>query len=249
MRKNIVAGNWKMNMVNDQAKELALSVVENSDTVSCQLIIIPPFTAISDVQKVINKSNILLGAQNCSQHKSGAFTGEVSADMLTNIGCSHVIIGHSERRAIFGEDNQLLSEKVNHALNSNLIPIYCCGETLQEREAGNHFDVIKRQIEEGVFNLSEDLFGKIVIAYEPVWAIGTGKTASADQAQEIHKFIRSLILEKYNETIANNISILYGGSVKPDNAKEIFAKPDVDGGLIGGAALKATDFIAIATSF
>ncbi|MBN1113332.1 MAG: triose-phosphate isomerase [Bacteroidales bacterium] len=249
MRKNIVAGNWKMNMVNDQAKELALSVVENSDTVSCQLIIIPPFTAISDVQKVINKSNILLGAQNCSQHKSGAFTGEVSADMLTNIGCSHVIIGHSERRAIFGEDNQLLSEKVNHALNSNLIPIYCCGETLQEREAGNHFDVIKRQIEEGVFNLSEDLFGKIVIAYEPVWAIGTGKTASADQAQEIHKFIRSLVLEKYNETIANNISILYGGSVKPDNAKEIFAKPDVDGGLIGGAALKATDFIAIATSF
>lgn len=249
MRKNIVAGNWKMNMNNDQAKELALSVVENSDLVSCQLIIIPPFTAISDVQKVINKSNILLGAQNCSQHKSGAFTGEVSADMLTNIGCSHVIIGHSERRAIFGEDNMLLSEKVTHALNSNLIPIYCCGETLQEREAGNHFDVIKKQIEEGVFNLSEDMFSKIVIAYEPVWAIGTGKTASADQAQEIHEFIRSLVVVKYNQSIADNMSILYGGSVKPDNAKEIFAKPDVDGGLIGGAALKANDFIAIATSF
>lgn len=249
MRKNIVAGNWKMNKNNDEAVELSQEIVDNCDSVSCQLIIIPPFTAISAVQKVLNKTNILLGAQNCSDKESGAFTGEISANMLTNIGCSHVVIGHSERRAYFGEDNNLLNKKVEHALNSNLIPIYCCGEMLEERESESHFSVIKTQIEDGLFSLSDDQIKDIVIAYEPVWAIGTGKTASADQAQEMHKFIRTLLSEKYGDEISNNISILYGGSVKPSNASEIFAKPDVDGGLIGGAALDTKDFISIASAF
>lgn len=212
-----------------------------------KVIVCTPFIHITEVKKVIKK--VALGAQNCASEVSGAYTGEVSAAMVKSTGAEYVILGHSERRAYYHEDDALLYKKVQLALANGLTPIFCIGELLAEREANKHFDVVKSQLEKGLFSLSADDFKKIVLAYEPVWAIGTGKTASSEQAQEIHKFIRDTVAAKYGKDIAEGTSILYGGSCKASNAKELFANPDVDGGLIGGAALVATEFLGIVTAF
>lgn len=250
MRKKIVAGNWKMNTTKPDGVELAKQVAELSAEVPAEigLIVAPPFTHLCAVNKALAGSRVELSAQNCADHVSGAYTGEVSVDMLKAVGCRWTILGHSERRQYYGETDEKLVEKTRLALGAGLGVILCVGENLEEREAGKHFDVVKAQIEEVVFNLTEEQFSKLVIAYEPVWAIGTGKTATAEQAQEIHAYIREVLRGKFGKA-ADECPILYGGSCKPSNAAEIFAKPDVDGGLIGGAALKAEDFLAIGKGF
>jgi triosephosphate isomerase len=245
MRKKIVAGNWKMNKTLHEGIELAKTInrqVEDRDVV---VILCPPFIHLSEVAGTITKDSLFLGAQNCASEASGAYTGEVSAEMIRSTGADYVIIGHSERRTYFSETDEILNKKVKLALANDLIPIFCCGEVLPERQAGNHIQIVKSQVEKGLFNLSPEDFSRVVIAYEPVWAIGTGVTATAEQAQEMHKMIREHIAEKYGNTIAGNTSILYGGSCKPSNAKELFTNPDVDGGLIGGASLSASDFMGI----
>jgi len=251
MRKNIVAGNWKMNNNLKEGTELAKEIVSKagSSQLNCELILGTPFIHLNEVSTIIKNSNIFVSAQNCANKESGAYTGEISAQMIRSTGAEYVIIGHSERREYYGESNSILMDKTKIALQNGLKVIFCCGEVLEERESNTQFEVVKKQLEEGIFNLSSEEMKNIVIAYEPVWAIGTGKTASPEQAQEIHAFIRECLTDKYNEEIANQTSILYGGSCKPGNAKEIFANADVDGGLIGGASLKADDFIAIAQSF
>jgi triosephosphate isomerase len=253
MRKKIVAGNWKMNCTLPEGKKLAsevINMVQDEVNNGAEVILIPPFIHLTGIHNLIGSSkNIFLGAQNCHQEKDGAFTGEVSASMLVSVGATHVILGHSERREYFSETDDLLSEKVKFTLENNLIPIFCCGERLEVREAGNHETLVKEQVEKALFGLSSDEIKKVVIAYEPVWAIGTGKTASAEQAQEMHAFIRNQIASKFSQEVADEISILYGGSVKPDNAREIFSQPDVDGGLIGGASLKSRDFTNIIKAF
>ena len=251
MRKNIVAGNWKMNTTLQEGIELAKAVNEalKTRTANCDVVIGVPFTHLASVNAVIDTDKLGLSAENCADKASGAYTGEVSAAMVASTGAKYVILGHSERRQYYHETAEILKDKVNLALANNLTPIFCIGEVLEERENGTYFDVVKAQIEGSLFELSAEDFGKIVLAYEPVWAIGTGKTATADQAEEIHAFIRKTIAAKYGEEVAENTSILYGGSCKPSNAKELFAKPNVDGGLIGGAALKADSFKAIALSF
>ena len=249
MRKNIVAGNWKMNTSFHEAIALIEDIKQIKINENVEVIVNPPFVYCHPLAQLIKSTNIKLGAQNCSEHSSGAYTGEVSASMLQSIGVNYVIIGHSERRIYFNETNQVIAKKINEAIRSNLQPIFCCGEQLAERETNNHFNIIENQLEEGLFHLSATNFEKVIIAYEPVWAIGTGITATSNQAQEMHYFIRNLIATKYNTTIANNCSVLYGGSCNALNAKELFSEPDVDGGLIGGASLKATDFIEIANSF
>jgi triosephosphate isomerase len=245
MRKKIVAGNWKMNTSLQEGIELAKAVNSMVTENEVNVVLCTPFIHLSEVSKIIKKKNLFLGAQNCADQKSGAYTGEVSVSMIKSTGATHVILGHSERRAYYGETNATLAIKVNLALETGLTPIFCIGEVLEEREAGKHFQVVKTQLNEGLFHLSADDFAKIVIAYEPVWAIGTGKTATGEQAQEIHKVIRDHIASKYGAIVANNTSILYGGSCKASNAAELFANPDVDGGLIGGASLKAEDFLGI----
>ena len=249
MRYLIVAGNWKMNTGIEEGTKLAEDINKYLSSKKLpenkKVIISPPFTHLFPVSKVIDPSNIILSAQNCESTENGAFTGEVSAKMLQEIGVKAVILGHSERRQYFKEDNEILLKKVKIALKYNLDIIFCVGESLEQRENNKHFDVIKEQISETIFKLSKDEFKKIIIAYEPVWAIGTGKTATPDQAQEIHEFIRNQIKENFDENVANDTTILYGGSCKPSNAKEIFSKKDVDGGLIGGAALKSEDFSKI----
>ena len=246
MRKNIIAGNWKMNNTLDKgielAKEIEKMVSKKDNTV---VILGAPFIHLTELNKNIDKNLISISAQNCADEVSGAFTGEISAEMIKSTGCEFVILGHSERRSYYGETNQKLVKKVNLCLDNKLSPIFCIGELLEEREAAKHFDIVKEQISEGLFHLNADNFKKVVLAYEPVWAIGTGKTASSDQAQEMHAFIRSVVAEKYGEEVAEEISILYGGSCKPSNAAELFANKDVDGGLIGGASLKAEDFMGI----
>ncbi len=252
MRKNIVAGNWKMNTTLQEGVKLAQDVDNALKGVEpkCDVIVCVPFTHLASVNGVITNPNKLgLGAENCADHAKGAYTGEVSAAMVASTGAKYVILGHSERRQYYGETSETLREKVALALENGLKPIFCVGEVLEEREAGKHFDVVKSQLVDGLFNLSAEDFAKIIVAYEPVWAIGTGKTATADQAEEIHAYIREVIAEKYGKEVADNTSILYGGSCKPSNAKEIFAKADVDGGLIGGAALKCEDFMGIVTAF
>lgn len=253
MRKNIVAGNWKMNCSLPEGKKLASEVihmVQDEVQNNTQVVLIPPFIHLTGIHSLIGSSrNIFLGAQNCHQESSGAYTGEVSAAMLVSCGATHVILGHSERREYFKETDELLADKVKFALDNGLTPIFCCGEKLETREAGDHERLVSSQVEKALFNLSEEEIKKVVIAYEPVWAIGTGKTASAEQAQEMHAFIRNQIASKYDQGIADEISILYGGSVKPENAKEIFSQPDVDGGLIGGASLKSRDFTNIIKAF
>lgn len=253
MRKNIAAGNWKMNLDLEAGKKLASEVINmTADEVNndAEVILIPPFVHITSVKQMVGTAkNVFVGAQNCSNEASGAFTGEVSVEMLKSAGVDYVVVGHSERREIYGEDDALLAAKTKAVLAGGLKPIFCCGEKLESREADKHFEVNKEQIENGLFDLSKDEILKIVIAYEPVWAIGTGVTASSEQAQEMHAYIRGLVAEKYDQATADSISILYGGSVKPGNAKELFAQPDVDGGLVGGASLKSRDFVDIIKSF
>jgi triosephosphate isomerase len=249
MRQNIVAGNWKMNTSLKEGMELAATVnsLASKKTSNSLVIIAPPFTHLAEIKKIL--TGVKLSAQNCASEESGAFTGEVSVGMLKSVGAEYIIIGHSERRAYFHEDNAVLAKKVNLTLAAGLKPIFCIGEVLPERNANKHFDVVKSQLSEGLFHLSPEEFSKNVIAYEPVWAIGTGVTASPDQAQEMHKFIRTEIAAKYGAQIADNTTILYGGSCKGSNAKELFANPDVDGGLIGGASLKADEFLQIVNAF
>jgi len=247
MRKRIVAGNWKMNTILPEALALATEVSNLSQKV-CECVgvyIAPPFTHLSDISKVINNKRVILTAQNCASEESGAYTGEVSVKMLKSIGVKAVIIGHSERRSYYKEDDQILNKKVKLVLANGLQPIFCCGEVLEERNSGNHFNVVKTQITAGLFDLTVEDFKKVIIAYEPVWAIGTGVTASPAQAQEMHNFIRSLLIEKYGQAVADCCTILYGGSCKASNARELFENEDVDGGLIGGAALKAEEFMGI----
>ena len=251
MRKNIVAGNWKMNTTLPEGVKLAedVNAALANVTPKCEVIICVPFTHLASINNVIDTNKLGLGAENCADHKPGAYTGEVSAPMVASTGAKYVILGHSERRQYYNETSETLREKVRLALDNNLTPIFCIGEVLEQREDGSYFEVVKAQIEEGLFNLDATEFGKIILAYEPVWAIGTGKTATDDQAQEIHAFIRKTIEDKYGKEVAENTSILYGGSCKPSNAAQLFAKPDVDGGLIGGASLDAESFMGIVTAF
>jgi triosephosphate isomerase len=247
MRAKIVAGNWKMNKSLDEARSLTNEVMSLARDAkgNVKVVLCVPFPYLIPVTELTSGSAIQVGAQNCSDQESGAYTGEVSAAMLKSIGVPYVIVGHSERRQYFGEDGKLLAKKTDKALAHGLTPIFCCGEPLEIREKGTHEDLVRDQVEESLFHLSSELLKKIVIAYEPVWAIGTGKTASSQQAQDMHAVIRKQLAKKYGDAVAQEISILYGGSVKPDNAKELFVCPDVDGGLVGGASLKAKDFIDI----
>ncbi|MDL2319881.1 triose-phosphate isomerase [Alistipes sp. OttesenSCG-928-B03] len=251
MRKNIVAGNWKMNTTPAEGVELARAVAAGRSGVAKEVgvVIAPPFTHLSEVVKVTRGSGVAVAAQNCAAEAKGAYTGEVSAAMIASLGVEYVILGHSERRQYYGETSATLNSKMAQVFVNNLMPIYCIGEKLEERETERHFDVVRAQIEEVVFNLTPEQFAQTVIAYEPVWAIGTGKTATSDQAQEMHAFIRSVLAAKFGAAAADATTILYGGSANPGNARELFAKPDVDGGLIGGASLKADDFLAIGKSF
>ena len=251
MRKKIVAGNWKMNKSVAEGVQLAKEVdaaVEAAGALKCDVVIAPPFLHLTEVSKSVG-NKVSVSAQNCAAEASGAYTGEVSAAMLQSAGIPYVIIGHSERRTYYGETDAILAKKVDQALANGLKPIFCIGEELSQRESGKHFDVVSGQIENGVFHLSADNFKKVVIAYEPVWAIGTGVTATAEQAQEMHAFIRKTVAEKYGKEIADDTTILYGGSCNENNASELFACPDIDGGLIGGASLVADKFIKIVTSF
>jgi len=245
MRKKIVAGNWKMNNDSEQTEALLTELLNRVPNTTAKVVVAPSFVNLQAAVKQTAGTSIIVAAQNMHQAESGAYTGEISVNMLKGIKVNTVILGHSERRAYFGETNALLAEKVNTALRHNLTIIFCFGEELADRQSGNHFNVVESQLREGLFHISESDWSSVVLAYEPVWAIGTGETASPDQAQEMHAFIRGLLHTSIGSKIAEETSILYGGSVKPDNAKEIFSKPDVDGGLIGGAALKADDFIGI----
>lgn len=245
MRSKIVAGNWKMNKNLSETKGLLGEISDKLPDTEAEVIVAPTFVNLAESAHILESSEIKVAAQNMHYAKNGAFTGEISADMLLNINVDTVIIGHSERRAYFGETDELLAKKVKAALENKIRVIFCFGEELEERKSGNHFNVVESQLKNGLFELPADAWAHIVLAYEPVWAIGTGETASPEQAQEMHAFIRKTITEAYDTSIANEVSILYGGSVKPSNAGEIFSKPDVDGGLIGGAALVADDFIAI----
>lgn len=253
MRKKIVAGNWKMNLDYQEGISLfseVINMVNDEVTGQQHAVVCSPFIHISSlVQLAKGYNKVSVGAQNAHQAESGAYTGEVSAKMIKSAGAEYVILGHSERRQYFGETNELLAKKTDTALKNDLTPIFCIGETLQEREANEHFAVIKKQLEEGIFHLDAEQFASLVLAYEPVWAIGTGKTATAEQAQEIHAFIRGEIAAKYGQEIADGTTILYGGSCNPKNAPELFAQADIDGGLIGGASLKSRDFVDIVKVF
>ena len=252
MRKKIVAGNWKCNTTVNEgialAKQVSDLVVERGAK-EVVVVLGTPFTHLTSVTSTVDNSRVKVAAQNCAAEPKGAFTGEVSVSMIQSTGASYVILGHSERREYYHETSEILNKKVALALAQGLTPIYCCGEALQIREAGTENAFVKNQLEETIFNLSAEDFSKIVIAYEPIWAIGTGRTASSQQAQDMLAFIRQLIAAKYSQAIADNCSILYGGSCSPSNAKELFAQPDIDGGLIGGASLKAEDFLAIINSY
>ena len=249
MRKKIVAGNWKMNKTFEEAGILTaelMGMVQDEVKGNVRVVLCVPFPYLSSLKNQLGKNTrIEIGAQNCSEHEAGAYTGEVSATMLRSIGIPYVILGHSERRQYFDEDGNLLSRKVDIALKYGLTPIFCCGEPLDVREKGGHEKMVKQQVEEALFHLDPSAIEKILIAYEPVWAIGTGKTASSQQAQDMHAVIRNHIASKYDSAVADNIPILYGGSVNPGNAKELFACPDVDGGLVGGASLKSREFTDI----
>ena len=252
MRKNLVAGNWKMNTTVAEGVQLAKEVneaVAAAGELKCDVVIGVPFTHLTAVKNVINIEKVGLSAENCANKEKGAYTGEVSAAMVASTGANYVILGHSERREYYNETPEILKEKVDLALANGLKVIFCCGESLELREAGTYEDFIKAELKDSLFHLSAEQFANIVIAYEPIWAICTGKTATSDQAEEVHAFIRSFLAEKYGETVANDTTILYGGSCKPSNAPELFAKPNIDGGLIGGASLKAADFMGIVTAF
>ena len=250
MRRKIVAGNWKMNTTPAEGEKLIKGVValKSEAKSEVELIVGVPFTHLCCVGPIAKEGGVSLSAQNCADHEKGAYTGEVSAEMIASLGAQYVILGHSERREYYGETNKTLVKKLALTYSNGMVPIYCVGEKLEERESNKHFDIVKAQIEEVVFGLTEAQFEKLIIAYEPVWAIGTGKTATADQAQEMHAFIRKTLAGKFG-SMADKTPLLYGGSAKPSNAPELFGKEDVDGGLIGGAALVAEDFIGIAKAF
>jgi triosephosphate isomerase len=248
MRKQIAAANWKMNLNQQEAKDLLTNILDKLPklTDNQQVVFSVPAIYISNaVQQIGGISNVFVAAQNCHQNSNGAYTGEISAPMYSSVGVNHIVIGHSERREYFAESDTLLAEKVNAVLANNSTPIFCCGEPLAIREAGTQNAFVETQLINSLFHLTPEQLLKVVIAYEPIWAIGTGKTASSAQAQEIHAFIRSVLATKYGADIADQISILYGGSVKAANAVELFSQPDVDGGLVGGASLIATEFTAI----
>ncbi len=253
MRKKIVAGNWKMNLDYQDGLSLfseVINMVHDEVTGKQQAVVCSPFIHLHSLAQLAKGyAKVSVGAQNAHQAESGAYTGEVSAKMIHSTGAEYVILGHSERRQYFGETNELLAKKTDTALKNSLKPIFCIGETLQQREANEHFDIIKQQLVEGIFHLDATEFAKLVLAYEPVWAIGTGVTATSAQAQEIHQFIRKEIAAKYNQEVADNTTILYGGSCTPKNAGDLFAQPDIDGGLIGGASLKSRDFVDIIKTF
>nr|WP_299345301.1 triose-phosphate isomerase [Allomuricauda sp.] len=245
MRTQIVAGNWKMNKNQDETENLLSELSAKLPDSHATVIVAPTFVNLVTSKNALHSSTIKVAAQNMHFAENGAYTGEISSDMLLNIGIDIVILGHSERRSLFGEDDELLAKKVKTAIEKQMTVIFCFGEELEERKSDNHFSVVESQLKNAMFGLDEKSWQHIVLAYEPVWAIGTGETATPEQAQEMHAFIRNTISEAYNPTLANDVSILYGGSVKPNNAAEIFSKPDVDGGLIGGASLKADDFVEI----
>lgn len=247
MRKYVIAGNWKMNNDLRESEKLIVELKNllQNEKPNCDVIVCPPFTSLSEAAKLLKGSQIKLGAQNMHFEDSGAFTGEVSASMLISVGCEYVILGHSERRNIFGENDEMINKKIKKALSVGLKPIFCVGELLEERENGSTNEVVKRQILRGLKGISDDEMKKIIIAYEPVWAIGTGKTASPAQAQAVHEFIRDLIEIEYSLETANDVTIQYGGSVKPENAKELILQKDIDGALVGGACLKADSFLGI----
>ncbi|HEX7356352.1 MAG TPA: triose-phosphate isomerase [Ignavibacteriaceae bacterium] len=247
MRTTFIAGNWKMNNDLKESEKLIIELKNllNNEKPNCEVIICPPFTSLSEAAKLVDGSVIKLGAQNMHFEENGAYTGEVSAAMLKSVGCEYVILGHSERRHIFGESDEVINKKIKKALSAGLKPIFCVGELLEERENGTTNDVVKKQVLKGLAGVSADEMKNIIIAYEPVWAIGTGKTASPAQAQEVHEFIRDLIEIDYSLEVANDLVIQYGGSVKPDNAKELLSQKDIDGALVGGACLKADSFMGI----
>ena len=252
MRKNIVAGNWKMNTTVPEGVKLAKEVndaVAAAKDLKCDVVIGVPFTHLTAVKAVIDIEKVGLAAENCADHTSGAYTGEVSAPMVASTGANYVILGHSERRGYYNETPEILKEKVDLALANGLKVIFCCGESLELRENGTFKEFIKDELVQSLFHLPAEQFANIVIAYEPIWAIGTGKTATADQAEEVHAYIRNVVADKYGKEVADDTTILYGGSCKPTNAAELFAKADIDGGLIGGASLKAESFMGIVTAF
>ena len=250
MRKNIVVGNWKMNLQRKESLDLVEKVISLLENYDVEVVLAPSYTYLYKINKICNDlSFVQTASQNISKNKNGAFTGEVSAEMIQSLGVKYTILGHSERREYFNESTQDLQRKVDLAISSDLDVIFCCGESLEQRDSGVHFDYIKSQIEDSLFHLTEEEFSKIVIAYEPIWAIGTGVTASSHQAEEVHAFIRSLIFDKYGENVSVNCSILYGGSCNPNNAKDLFSKENIDGGLIGGSSLDANSFIEIIKSF
>ncbi len=250
MRRKVIAGNWKMNNDLTGSKDLINKLVQElkNEKYNCEVIICPPFTSLAEAGNLLKGSSIMLGAQNMHEEESGAFTGEISASMIKSTGSRYVILGHSERRTIFKESDQLINKKLKAALKNGLKPIFCIGETLEEREKNITNNVLKRQVTVGLEGISETELKDIIIAYEPVWAIGTGRTATPAQAEDAHNFIRNLIKEKYSKNAAENIIIQYGGSVKPDNSGELLSQPDIDGALVGGACLKADSFIAIIKS-
>jgi len=246
MRKPIIAGNWKLNKTINEAAQLVEAIKrEVLDITDVDTVVCPVFTALSVVKDVLLDTNIGLGAQNLSIEDYGAFTGEVSAPLIKDAGAQYVIIGHSERRQLFGETNAIVNQKIKAALRHDLIPIVCVGEVLEEREADKTFEVIQKQCEESLAGLPIESMKEIIIAYEPVWAIGTGKTATPEQAQEAHKFIRDLLVKLFDESLATTVRIQYGGSVKPENAAELMSQPDIDGALVGGASLKSDSFVGI----
>ncbi len=247
MRKKIVAGNWKMNMNLQDGIALAKEINEamKADKPNCEVVVCTPFIHLAKVADVLDQNVVALGAENCADKASGAYTGEVSAEMVKSTGAQYVILGHSERREYYAETAEVLKEKVQMALANGLKIIFCCGETLEEREANRQNEVVKAELDGSVFNLTAEEWKNIVLAYEPIWAIGTGKTATSDQAEEMLAYIRSIVAEKYGQAVADETSILYGGSCKASNAPELFSKPNIDGGLIGGASLKCADFKGI----
>lgn len=254
MRKKIVAGNWKMNLNLEEGVSLFSEVqemVKDEVTGDQSVIVCAPYIHLNSLAKLKSKENkaLYIGAQNLHQEDSGAYTGEISGSQLKTVGVEYVIVGHSERRAYFGETNEQLAEKVNAALKNGLLPIYCFGEQKEEREDESYFKVIEAQVMEALFHLDTSDFAQVVLAYEPVWAIGTGLTASPEQAQEVHAYVREVIAKHYGQEVADSVTILYGGSCKPSNAQELFSQKDIDGGLIGGASLTARDFIDIAKVF
>jgi triosephosphate isomerase len=249
MRRKVIAGNWKMNMNLHQSQKLVSEIINGlGKDNKAEVIVCPPFTSLSEVSSLVKDTMVKLGAQNMHFEESGAYTGEISADMLKSIGCEYVILGHSERRVIFNEPDELINKKIKTALTKELKPIFCVGELLDQRERGETMQVVSHQINRGLEGVSSEQMKNVIIAYEPVWAIGTGKTATPEQAQEVHSFIRELVAKKYTTSVAESLIIQYGGSVKPDNSGELLSQKDIDGALVGGACLKADSFLSIIAS-